>query len=84
MKHQALFSSKDKSKNNKRSSAAVSLGTLRVNIFSIAGPHVARSSKTPPKKFPQSSNQPMFLSHCANSVLFIHTKIGNHINEMRN
>ena len=32
MKHQALFSSKDKSKNIKVSSAAILLGTLRVNV----------------------------------------------------
>ena len=31
MKHQALYSSKDKSKNMKVSSAAIFLGALRVN-----------------------------------------------------
>ena len=33
MKHQALFSSKDKNKNIKVSSAAILLGALRINII---------------------------------------------------
>ena len=33
MNHQALFSSKDKSKNIKVSSAAILLGALRIKLF---------------------------------------------------
>ena len=35
MKHQAVFPSKDKSKNIKMSSAAILLGALRVNVCLI-------------------------------------------------
>ena len=35
MKHQALFTSKDKSKNIKMSSAAILLGALRVKLASF-------------------------------------------------
>ena len=35
MKNQALFSSKDKSKSIRMSSAAILLGALRVNVFLI-------------------------------------------------
>ena len=42
MKHSALFSLKDKSKNNKVLSAAILLGTLRVNTL------MASASSFPP------------------------------------
>ena len=58
MKHQALFSSKDKSKNIKVSSAATLLGPLRVNT----------TPKQQPTKFKYANFQNLF---CPSYIILI-------------